>query len=139
MELRLEFCAIVGLDHVHPKWQPPEDFVDELNRGALGAGVEHLENANPRAVINGRELKQPSPSAGDPLEELHVNLKAMPWRDLLVPLPASAVRPMLLIGRQATHAVACQDAMDRGSCDPDLVKSVEVRRDACRAKMILLA
>jgi hypothetical protein len=105
----------------------------------LGAGIEHLEHSNPRAVINGRELKQPAPSAGNALEELHVHLKAMPWRDLLVSLPPSAVRPMLLIGRQATHAVAFQNAMNGRTGDPDLVKSVKVRGDACGPEVILLA
>ena len=37
VELRLELSAVVGLYHVHAEWQAAEDFVDELNGGALVA------------------------------------------------------------------------------------------------------
>ena len=40
MELRLEFCAVVGLHDMHAKWQTPQHLVDELNRSALVARVE---------------------------------------------------------------------------------------------------
>jgi len=51
--------------------EPTQDFVDEPDRG---------------------ELIQPLPGAGNPLEELHVHLQAVPRLRLLVPLPALPVR-----------------------------------------------
>ncbi len=90
------------------------------------ARVEDFQDSNPRAIVNGRELKQSPSCAGNPLKKLHVYLQAMPWRQLLVSLPAFAIRPMLLICRQPTHPVSLQNAMDRGSCDQDLMKAMEV-------------
>jgi hypothetical protein len=58
MELRLEFCAVVGLHDMHAKRQTPEYLVDKLDGRALVARVEDLEDSNPRAIVNGRELKQ---------------------------------------------------------------------------------
>src|SRR5688572_26823565 len=127
MELRLEFCAVVGLHDMDAKWQTPQHLVDELDGGALVARVEDLEDPNPRAIVNGGELEQSPARAGNPLEELHVYLQPMPWRDLLVSLPAFAIRPMLLICRQTTHPVSLQNAMDRGSGDQDLMKAMQVR------------
>src|SRR5688572_17014919 len=80
MELRLEFCAVVGLHDMHAKWQSPKHLVDELDRGALVARIEDLQDSNPRAIVDRRELKQPPARAGNPLEELHVDLQAMPGR-----------------------------------------------------------
>ena len=57
MELRLEFCAVVGLYVMHAKWQKPQHLVDKLDGRALVARVEDLEDSNPRAIVNGRELK----------------------------------------------------------------------------------
>jgi hypothetical protein len=139
MELRLEFCAVVGLHDMHPKWQTPQHLVDELDGRALVARVEDLEDPNPRAIVNGCELKQSPACAGNPLEELHVDLQAMPWRELLVSLPAFAIRPMLLICWQTIHPVSLQDAMDRGACDQDLMKAMQVRGDSSGPEMILLA
>jgi hypothetical protein len=65
MKLGLELGPIVGLDDVHTKRQPAYDLVDELNRRSLVAGVVYLQHANPRAVINRRELVQSLPRAGD--------------------------------------------------------------------------
>jgi hypothetical protein len=74
VELRLEFGAVVGLHHVHAKRQPADDLVDELHGRALVARVDDLQDANPRAIVNGRELIQPSPRPRDALQELHVRL-----------------------------------------------------------------
>ena len=43
MELRLEFCAVVGLHDMHAEWQTPEHLVDELDGRALVARVEDLK------------------------------------------------------------------------------------------------
>ena len=68
----MKFGAVIGLHHVHAKRQPAKDFVDELHGCALVAGVVDLQNANPRAVVNGRELVQSSPRSRDALQELYV-------------------------------------------------------------------
>ena len=139
MELRLEFCAVVGLHDMYAKWQTAQYLVDELDGSALGAGVEDLEDSNPRAIVNRRELEQSPAGTWNSLKELHIYLQAMPWDELLVALPASAIRAMLLIGRQTIHPVSRQNAMDRGSCDQDLMKPMQVRGDASGPEMILLA
>src|SRR5262245_42753533 len=124
---------------MHAKWQTPQHFVDELDRDALVAGIEDLEDPDPRAIVNRRELKQSSACARDPLEELHVYLKAMAGRELFISFPAFAIRPMFLIRRQTIHPVPLQNTMDRGNGNPDLMKAVQVSRDSCGAKMVLLA
>jgi len=63
----------------------------------------------------------------------------MPWLRFFVAAPPAAVRPMLLIRRQARHPVARQDPMDRGGLDRDLMKACQIGRDAPRAKMIVLS
>ena len=50
-------------------------FVDEANSGALVTRVVDLQHANPGAIINRGELIQPLPCAGNPLEELDVELE----------------------------------------------------------------
>ena len=95
VEMGLKFGAIVGLDDMYAKWQSPEHFVDELNGRALVAHIEDLQDPDPRAVVNGRELKQSSACAGNPLEELDVHLQTMPRHQLLVSLPTLPIGPML--------------------------------------------
>ena len=53
-------------------------------------GVD-FEHANARAVIDSGELIEALSGACDALEELHVQLKAMPGLWLLVALPARPV------------------------------------------------
>ena len=139
MKLRLEFGAVVGLHDMHAKRQTPEHFVNELYGHALVARIEDFEDSNPRAIVNGRELKQPSACTGNALEELHVDLQVMPRGELLISLPALAVRPVLLIRRQTIHPVSLQNPMHRRSCDQDLMKAMEIRGDSSGPEMILLA
>jgi hypothetical protein len=103
------------------------------------AGVVNLQDPNPRAIIDGRELIQASPRPRDALQELHVYLQSVTGLGLLVALPAFAVRLVLLICRQPRHAVARQDAVDRRASDRDSVKALQVRRDPASAEMIVLA
>ena len=58
VELRLKLGTVVRLHHVHAKWQPADDLVDELHGRALVARVVDLQDANPRAIVDGRELIQ---------------------------------------------------------------------------------
>ena len=56
VELRLKLGAVVGLHHVHAKRQSTDVLVDELHGRALVARVVDLQDANSRAIVNGREL-----------------------------------------------------------------------------------
>jgi hypothetical protein len=78
MELRLKLRAIVGLNDVNAKREAAPDFVDEANGGALVTRVVHLEDTNPRAIVDGGELIEPRPRLGDALEELDVQLQPVP-------------------------------------------------------------
>jgi hypothetical protein len=42
MELRLEFCTVVGLHDMHAKWETAQHLVDKLDGRALVARVEDL-------------------------------------------------------------------------------------------------
>ena len=99
MELGLELGAVVRLNHVNAERQPAHDFIDELNRRPLVAGVVHLEHPKARAVVDRGELIQALLGAGNALKELHVQLETVPWLRLLVAFPAHPVRPVLQIGR----------------------------------------
>jgi hypothetical protein len=79
------------------------------------------------------------PCAGDPLEELDVNLQAMARLRLLVPLPALLVWAVLLVCREPLHAVLAQDAMDRGARDCHLMKALQIVGDAAGTKVVMLA
>src|SRR5262245_31762037 len=72
------------------------------------------------------ELIQARPGTRDAFQELHIDLQTVPWLGFLVALPALLVRPMLLVGRQAGHAVAHQNAMHRGHGQRHLVESLQV-------------
>jgi hypothetical protein len=124
MKLRLELGAVIGLNDVDAERQSAHHLVNELDRRALIARVEDLEDPDPRAIVNRGELKQPSACPGDALEELDVYLQAVPRHGLLVSLPAFAKGPMALIGRQATHSMPLQNAVDGGSGDLDLVETM---------------
>src|SRR6185503_6615408 len=115
VEARLEFGAIVRLNYTDAERQAAPDFVDELDGRPLIAGVVDLEDPEPRAIVNRRELIEASPSPWDPLEKLHVQLQPVARLGLLVALPAGRVRPMFLIGRQPVQAVLAQNAV-HGRC-----------------------
>jgi hypothetical protein len=95
VEVGLELGALVGLDD-HER-EPPPNFVDELDRRRLVAAVVDLEHPDAGAIVDGRELVEATPSAGDPLEELDVHLQPMAGLGLLVALPALLVGTMLAI------------------------------------------
>src|SRR6266851_7096432 len=98
VEAGLEFGAIVCLNHADPERQAAPDFGNELDGRSLIAGVVDLEDPDPRAIVNRRELIEAGPGPWDPLEKLHVELQPMAGLGLLVALPAGRVRPMFLIG-----------------------------------------
>src|SRR6516164_5563899 len=84
VELRLKFGAAVGLHDVDPKRESTPHLVNELDGRALIAPVIDLQHANSGAIVDGGELIEPPPRAGDALQELHVQLKPMPWLRLFV-------------------------------------------------------
>src|SRR5580765_4422386 len=48
VKARLEFGAVVGLNHVDAKWESPQDVGNEADRTGLCARIEDLEHANAR-------------------------------------------------------------------------------------------
>ena len=64
MEVGLEFGAIVRLDHTDAERQAAPDFVDEPDGRSLIAGVVDLEDPDPRAIVNRRELIEAGPGIG---------------------------------------------------------------------------
>src|SRR6478735_12597955 len=99
VKLRLKLGAIVGLHDVNTERQPLQDSVDEADGRALITRIVDLEDANARAIIDGRELVQALARAGNALEELDVHLEPVARLRLLVAAPAFVVGPMLLIAR----------------------------------------
>src|SRR5262245_23461203 len=87
VEARLEFGAVVGLDHLDAEREPPQDLVQEADGRSLIARVVNLEHANPGAVIDRGELIQPFARARNTLEKFDVDLQTMPRLRLLVPRP----------------------------------------------------
>lgn len=124
VKLRLELGAVVGLHDLNPKREAPHDLVEEADGCSLVAGIEHLQDTDSRAIIDGCELIQPFPGAGDSLEEFHVHLEAMSGLWLFVALPALLVWPVLLIRRQPIHPMLAEDAMDGRPRHQHLVKSL---------------
>ena len=112
MKLGLEFGAVVGLYDEDPKRQASEDVVNEADRRGLVAGVEYLEDSDAGAVVDGRELVEAFPAAGNTLEKLHVNLQAMPWLRLFIALPFQSPASMFLVPREPTEAMLAKQAMD---------------------------
>ena len=139
MKARLELRAVVGLDDETRNGRRRQHLVDEADRRALVAGIVDLEHADARAVIDRRELVEPLPRAGDPLEELHIHLQPMARLRLLVPLPALRVRAMLLVAWQAVHPMPHQNAMHRRHRQRLLVKALQIVRDLARPEMVGLA
>ena len=138
VELRLKFCSVVGLHHVHTEWEASEDFVGEWHRRALVARVIDLENANARAIVDRGELVETLPGARDALQKFHVHLEAVTGLGLLVSRPALRVRPMLLVGRQPAHAVFAENTMHRGGRHRQLMKPLQVVRNLARTEVVML-
>ena len=139
VEARLEFGAIVRLNHTDAERQAAPDFVEELDGRPLIAGVVDLEDPDPRAIVNRRELIEAGPGAWDPLEKLHVELQPVPGLGLLVALPSLARNSALAMGRQVIESVANQGAVHRGARDLELVKSSQVCGNPARPKVMALA
>jgi hypothetical protein len=57
---------------------------------------------------------------------------------LLVPLPAFAVRVVLLIRREPRHTVPRQDAVHGGGRDDYPMEATQIRRDPAGAEVIVL-
>jgi hypothetical protein len=76
------------------------------------------------------ELIEALPSAWDPLEELNVQLQAMPGLWLLVSLPDSSMRLTLLVTRQ--------DAVHGGACNGQMVKAPQIIGDPAGPKVVAL-
>ena len=102
------------------------------------AGVEHVEDADTRAIVDRRELIETAMRARDSFEEFHIELQSVAGLRLLVALPALPVRSVLLIRREPRHAVPRQDAVHRGYRDRDLVEARQVRGDATCSEVVVL-
>src|SRR5581483_2141797 len=139
VEAGLELRPIVGLDDQDPKGEPPNNLIHKADRRSLVARIVDLEHPDARAIVDGSELVQTLLRAGDPLEELNVQLQAMPGLRLLVALPSASPGPMLLIGRQPVQAVANQDAVHRRACEAHLVKALQIISDPTWPKVIELS
>src|SRR5262245_21918521 len=61
VKLRLKLATVVGLHDVHAEWESAEDLVDEQLGRALVARVVHFQDADPGAIVDGRELIEASP------------------------------------------------------------------------------
>jgi hypothetical protein len=59
---------------VHTKRLAAQNLIEESDRRALIARVVNLQDAEPGAVVNRRELVEPFTGAGNALEELHIHL-----------------------------------------------------------------
>jgi hypothetical protein len=77
----LELRTIVGLDEQNSEGQAPEHLVDEADSGTLIAGVLDLKHPDAGAVVDSRELIQTLVSTWDALQELHIQLQTMAWKD----------------------------------------------------------
>jgi hypothetical protein len=124
VELRLKLSAVVRLHHVDAERQPVPDVVDESDGGALVARVVDLQHANPGAIVNGGELIEPLAGAGDPLEELHVQLESVAWQRFLISLPPLAMGPMLLVGWKSVHPVTTENPVHGRPGHGDLMESL---------------
>jgi hypothetical protein len=56
VELGLELGAVIGLDDLDPKRQPLQHVVGELDGRLLVELAVDAQDAQPRAVVDGREL-----------------------------------------------------------------------------------
>jgi hypothetical protein len=97
-----------------------------------------LQDANPCAVVDGRELVQPLTGAGDPLEEFHIESQPVTGLRFLIALPALAVWLVLLIRRQPVHSMPTQDAVHRRTSHCDLVESLQIICDLAGTEVIRL-
>jgi hypothetical protein len=98
MKFRLELSTIVGLQDQDSKGQSFSNLVQEADGRALLASIVNLQYPDTGAIIDSGELIQALARPGDALKELHVHLQAVSGLRLLVPFPAFAVRPVLLVG-----------------------------------------
>jgi hypothetical protein len=139
MELGLELGAVVRLHDEHAERQAVQDFVDERDRRALGAGVVHLEHVNPRAIVDGGELIEPPSRAGDALEEFHIELQSVSRLRFLVALPTLPMRLMLwFAGRRCIPCrLRIRCAEERAIAMP--WNRFKLRGDPTGAKVIVLA
>jgi len=124
---------------VHAERQSAQHLVDENDGRTLIARIMDLQDSNPGAIIDRRELIEPTSRPRDSLQELYVDLQAVTGLGLLIPLPAFAVRLMLLICGQSIHPMPREDAMHRGPGDLDVMEPAQVRRNPGRSEVIVLA
>ena len=68
---------VVGLDHVHAEREESHDVVEKADPARGDAGVE-LQDADPCAVIDRRELIQSLPRCGDRLDGISRITRAFP-------------------------------------------------------------
>src|SRR5262249_18262250 len=78
----------------------------------------------------------PLARAGDPLEELHVQLQPVAGHWLLIALPALPMRLVLLVRWEPMHAESVQDAMDGRASDRDAVEPPQIVRDLAGPKVV---
>jgi hypothetical protein len=139
VKARLELGAIIGLYDVDAEGSSAKDVVDKSDRGCLIARIVDLEHANAGAVVNGGELEESFPCAGNSLEELHIHLQSMAWLWLFVSLPACFEGPMLLICRESVQAMTTQDAVDWRLGNRLAVESLQIVGNSARAEVVMHA
>jgi hypothetical protein len=139
VEVGLELCAIVRLNHEHSEGKASDDLIHEADSCLLVAGIVDLEHTDARAVIDCRELIETSLRARDSLEEFHVDLQTVSGLWLLVSIPRAPCRLSLLIGRQAVHSITDQYPMHCGTCHVHVVEAMQVAGDASRTEPVALS
>ena len=106
--------AVVRLNDVDAERQAPTDVGDKAHGAALVAHVVHRQDPNARAVVDGGELIETRPRAGNALEKLHINLQAVAGLGLLVALPALRVRSVLLIRDDRAYRASAREKCREG-------------------------
>src|SRR6202012_1913 len=99
VKVGLELGTVVCLDDQDPEGKSADDLVHEANRCLLVADVVDLEYADASAVVDRCELIEALSRSGDAFQEFYVDLQAVAWLWFLVPMPGTACRPSLLVGR----------------------------------------
>lgn len=63
----LKLGTVISLDHVNAEGQAANHFVNEQDSAALVARIADLQDSNPGAIVDRRELIQPSSRSRDSL------------------------------------------------------------------------
>src|SRR6266545_315858 len=126
---------------VRSTWQRQllEHVVDELDRALLTETVVDAQHAQPRAVVDRGALVVGLACAPKRGDELRVDLDLVTGLGLLVALPALAVTPVALGGRQTAQAQSPEDPPDPRLAQGQGVVAPQVHRDLQGAEVVRLA